>query len=178
MGLSAAAFAALRGAATVVVIGAPAARLELARVLGADFTLSVVHDPVEARAERVRRLSGGRGADVVIEASGNPKAVPEGFDLLRDGGTYVIAGHYTDAGSVAINPHIHVNRKHADVRGQWGTDFSHVVRSLRLLTKHRDRLPFNRVIGGRYSLARAEEAIRDVQELQVTKAIIVPSSDA
>lgn len=174
VGLSAAAFAALRGAEQVIVIGAPAARLELAAHLGADVTLSLENTSREERSSSVREMTSGRGADVVIEASGNPDAVPEGFDLMRDGGTYVIAGHYTDAGPVEINPHLDINRKHADVRGHWGTDFRHVVRALRMLAKHRDRLPFSDVIGERYGLDRANEALEDVAALRVTKAIIQP----
>jgi len=174
VGLSAAAFAALRGAATVIVIGAPAARLELAKALGADVTLSLEQSP-EEREAAVRQLTAGRGADVVIEAAGNPAAIPEGFRLLRDGGTYVIAGHYTDVGSVTVNFHTDVNRKHADVRGQWGTDFRHLYRELTLLAKHHARLPFARVIGARYGLAEADRALEDVERLRVTKAIITPN---
>lgn len=175
VGLSVGAFAALRGASLVMVIGTPAPRLELAHSLGADVTLSLDEDPAPARRERVMELTHGRGADVVIEASGNPEAIPEGLDLLRNGGTYVVAGHYTDAGPVTINPHVDINRKHAQVRGQWGTDFHHVVRALRMLAKHHDRLPFADAIGGRYTLERAGEALEDVAKLRVTKAIITPS---
>ena len=174
VGLSAMTFARLRGAGTVVAIGAPAPRLELATKLGADAVLSIDERSADERTEFVRELTGGRGADVVIEASGNPVAVPEGLALVRDGGTYVIAGHYTDAGQVAINPHVDINRPHVDVRGQWGTEFHHIVRALRMLSKHHDRLPFAEVIGARYSLERAGQAIADVASLQVTKAIIEP----
>ena len=175
VGLAAAALARLRGAETVVVIGAPQSRLELARQLGADVVLSVEQVPIEARADRIRELTDGRGADVIIEASGNPAAIVEGLDLLRDGGTYVVGGHYTDTGPVTINPHLHINRKHADVRGQWGTDFRHMVRALRMLTRYPDRLPFSRLIGARYGLDQAERALQDVAALRVTKAVINPS---
>jgi L-iditol 2-dehydrogenase len=175
VGLAAAAFAGLRGAVHVIVIGAPRARLELALELGADTVLSIRDDALGSRADIVRTATNGRGADVVIEASGNPAAVPEGLDLLRDGGTYVIAGHYTDAGPVPVNPHTHVNRKHANIRGQWGTDFHHIVRALRLLERHGNRLPFRRIIGGRYGLADAQRALDDVRSLSVTKAVIDPS---
>jgi L-iditol 2-dehydrogenase len=175
VGLSATAFSVVRGAATVAVIGAPQARLDLARQLGADVLLSLQEGSIEARAEAIRGLTRGRGADVIIEASGNPKAISEGLDLLRDGGTYVIGGHYTDTGPATINPHVHVNRKHADIRGQWGTDFRHIVRALRLLAKYRARFSFDRVIGGRYGLDAANEALADVAGLRVTKAIIDPS---
>jgi L-iditol 2-dehydrogenase len=176
VGLSAAAFAALRGAAAVIVIGAPAARLQLAKALGADVTLSLADQSPAQREATVRELTSGRGVDVAIEAAGNPEAIPEGFRLLRDGGTYVIAGHYTDVGPVTVNFHTDINRKHADVRGQWGTDFRHLYRALRLLAKHHARLPFARVIGARYRLADATRALDDVERLRVTKAIITPNA--
>jgi L-iditol 2-dehydrogenase len=174
VGLGAAAFAALRGAHTVALIGAPQARLDLAKKLGADVVLSLDR-PMEERAAVVRSLTSGRGADVIIEASGNPLAITEALELLRDGGTYVVGGHYTDTGTVAINPHTHINRRHANILGQWGTDFRHIVRALRLLAKHRDRLRFSQIIGARYGLAQAENALQDVAALRVTKAIIDPS---
>jgi len=177
VGLAAVAFSRLRGAGPVVAIGDPPARLELARALGADITLSLASDPMEKRETVIREITSGRGADVVIECAGHPSAVPEGFRLLRDGGVYVIAGHYTDVGTATINPHIDINRKHADVRGRWGTDFGHFHRALHLLARERDRLPFARVIGGRYGLAEADRALADVESLAVTKAIITPAAD-
>lgn len=174
VGLAAAAFARLRGAGLVIVIGAPAARLELARRLGADVTLSLADQAPAERAAHVRDLTAGRGVDTAIEATGSPAALPEGLGLLRDGGVYVVAGHYTEAGPVSLNPHLDINRKHAEIRGHWGTDVSHLVRSLAMLAKYRDRLPFAEVIGGRYALDLAERALADVEALRVTKAIITP----
>lgn len=174
VGLGVAAFAALRGAGQVLLIGAPQDRLDLARTLGADVTLSLDGLPTHERAERVQALTCGRGADVVIEASGNPEAIPEGLRLLRDGGTYVVAGHYTDAGPIPVNPHSDINRRHADIRGQWGTQFTHVARALALLARHRERLPFASVIGGSYGLLDAGRALADVEAMRVTKAVIRP----
>lgn len=174
VGLAATAFAALAGAGAVVSIGAPAGRLEMALTLGADAILSIEAMSPGARRHAVLELTGGRGADVVIEATGNPDAVDEGLDLVRSGGTYVVAGQYTDAGPVSLNPHRQVNRKHVEIRGQWGTEFRHVHLALDLLAKHVERLPFERVIGGRYPLDEADRALDDVEELRVTKAIIEP----
>jgi len=175
VGLAAAAFAHLRGAGLVILVGAPEARLELGRAMGVDVTLDLDTTSPGDRRDRVMALTGGRGADVILECSGNPAAVTEGLDLLRDGGTYVVAGHYTDAGAIPLNPHLHFNRKHVDLRGQWGTDLPHLVGALKMLDRHRDRLPFHRVIGRRYPLERAQEALADVEALRVTKAVIVPA---
>ncbi len=173
VGLGATIMARLRGAGALVGIGDPEPRLELANAFGADLALSLGDTSAEARLAAVRDLTGGRGADVVIEASGNPAAVPEALALVREGGTCVIAGHYTDAGEVALNPHL-LNRKHATVLGQWGTEFHHVHRALEALARHRARVPIDRLIGARYPLTRAGEALEDLARLRVTKALIVP----
>ncbi|MCA9736914.1 MAG: zinc-binding dehydrogenase [Gemmatimonadetes bacterium] len=172
VGLSAVAFAHLRGAGRILAIGDPEDRRSLALGFGADTVLSVTGMDPEARLAAVRDATSGRGADVVIEASGARAAVPEGLALLRDGGCYTIAGHYTDAGAVEINAHTDINRKHARIVGQWGTDFSHIARSLPLVARH--RIPFARIVGGRYPIERAGEALADVEALRVTKALIVP----
>lgn len=174
VGLSAAAFAGLRGAGCVLMIGAPEDRLSLGSDFGVDEALNLETTTAQERRHRVREMTGGRGADVVIEATGNPEAVPEGLSLLRDGGTYVIAGHYTDAGEASVNPHVDLNRKHARVLGQWGTAFDHLVRALTVLARHSDDLPLHRIIGRRYPLEEAAQALADVEALKVTKALITP----
>lgn len=174
VGLACLAFAGLRGAGRLILIGAPEARLELGKLFGADEVLHLGHTSPAERMEVVQAATQGRGADVILEASGSPAAIPEGLNLLRDGGTYVVAGHYTDAGPVEVNPHTQVNRKHARIMGQWGTDLRHLVGALRLLARHGDRLPFHRVIGAAYALDETGQALADVEALSVTKAIIQP----
>ncbi|UCF20802.1 MAG: zinc-binding dehydrogenase [Gemmatimonadota bacterium] len=175
VGLAAVAFAALRGAGLVVAIGDPSPRLKLAEALGADVTISLSSESESEREVHIRELTGGRGVDVAIECAGAPAAVPEGLRLLRDGGTYVIAGHYTDVGNTTINPHIDINRKHARVLGRWGLDFGHLYRALRLLDRNKGSLNFAGVIGRRYTLEEANQALADVEELRVTKAVITPA---
>jgi L-iditol 2-dehydrogenase len=164
----------LRGASKVILLGAPEPRLALARQLGADVTLDIGRTGEAERAALVRELTAGHGPDVVLEATGNPAAITEGLALVRDGGTYVVAGHYTDGGDATINPHRHLNRKHIDLRGQWGTDFHHVVRALAVLARHSGRLPFANVIGARYGLAGTDRALDDVAAMRVTKAVVDP----
>jgi L-iditol 2-dehydrogenase len=176
VGLNAAVLAALSGAGLVVVVGDPANRLAVARELGADVTIAVSETSAEERIERVRELTVGRGADVTIEATGNPAAVPEGMQMTRDGGRYVVAGHYTDAGEVAINPHLHINRKHLDVRGCWGADYSHFHRMVGILARHGDRVGWERMIGHAYGLEETNEALADVAAGKVVKAVVNPAA--
>ncbi len=138
--------------------------------MGADALIPLDSDVVGV----VRRSTGGRGADVVIEASGSPEAVPQGCALARDGGRYVIVGQYTDSGPIEINPHWDINRKHLEIRGCWGVDMSHVWRAMDVLSRFGDRFPWTDTISRRYSLDDAGAALAAVEARQVVKALIVP----
>jgi len=175
VGLNATILAQLSGATRVLVIGAPDARLAAARRLGAEDVCDIeaVPDPA-ARVRWVLDRTEQRGADAVIEASGNPKALPEGLEMLRDAGHYVVVGQYTDAGDVAINPHRHVNRKHATIRGCWGYEFAHLYRAIGVLEKHRDRFRWRDLVTREYALADAGRALGDMERMTVVKALIRP----
>jgi threonine dehydrogenase-like Zn-dependent dehydrogenase len=174
VGLSAAILAQLAGASQVIVLGAPQLRLEMALATGADKVINIEEYDPQARLERVRELTGGRGADITIEATGVPSAVREGMQMTRDNGRYVIVGQYTDAGEVTINPHYDINRKHLEIRGTWGTDLSHVYRSLKVMAKHGDRFRWERFISKKYRLEEAAQALADVENLKVVKAVVEP----
>ena len=174
VGQSAIALAALGGADQVIAIGAPASRLEFARRMGASavFDLDMPH---AERVAAVRAVTGGRGVDIVIEAAGVPDAVSQALDLARDGGRVVVCGQYTDAGPAAINPHAQVNRKHLEIHGCWGSDFSHLYRAVHVAARHAQRIPWREMIGARFGLAQANEALLAVEQREVTKAVIDPS---
>lgn len=175
VGLNALIFAQLSGAIAVYVVGAPKARLETATRLGATEVLDIGEVPgAGERAEWVRARTGGRGADVVIEASGNPAAVPEGLEMLRDAGRYVVVGQYTDAGDAAINPHRQINRRHATILGCWGYEFTHLHRSLALMARHNDRFRWRDMVTREYPLAEAGRALADMENLAVVKAVLRP----
>ena len=150
-------------------------RLDVARRLGADDTIDIQTTSAQERCDAVLALTNGRGADVTIEATGNPLAVPEGMRLTRDAGVYVVVGQYTDAGPVEFNPHHDLNRKHLDVRATWGIDLSHQYKSLQVLARFRDAFPWAAVISGYYMLEQADEALADVEAGRVVKAVICPN---
>jgi L-iditol 2-dehydrogenase len=173
VGQSAIALAALGNADPVIAIGAPASRLTFAQRMGATHVVDL-DMPHAERVAHVRQLTGGRGADVVIEAAGAPDAVPQALDLVRDGGRVVVCGQYTDGGATTIHPHAQVNRKHVEVHGCWGSDFSHLYRAVHVAAKHAQRVPWREMIGARFGLGQANEALKAVENREVTKAVIVP----
>jgi len=174
VGLSAIALARLAGASTIFAVGDPPARLALARTMGADETFELRSTTSEERLEAVRARTYGEGVDVVIEAAGSARAVEEGVMLARDGGRYVIAGHYTDVGPSTINAHQHINRKHLEIRGCWGSEARHFLTALDLLAEHSRTIPW-RAIGERtYPLAALGDALADAEAMRITKALVDP----
>lgn len=147
------------GALRTIVVGAPGTRLELAKEFGADEVLSIdeVRDPAE-RVRLVRELTpGGYGADVVFECTGVPPSIPEGIDMLRRGGTYVEAGHYTDHGDVPLNPFRHMVHKQISLVAVWGADTPHFVAGRALIES--GKYPFADLISHRLPLSRVGEGI-------------------
>ena len=174
VGLSAVALARLGGASTILVIGAPADRLSLARAMGADVTLDLDVTTLPQRLASVRERTHGEGVDVVIEAAGSPRAIEEGVELVRDGGRYVIAGHYTDTGDSTLNAHRHINRKHLEIRGCWGSEVGHFLRALSLLEHHAGHVPWHLIGARRYGLSALNDALADAAAMRITKALVDP----
>ncbi|MBK1783405.1 zinc-binding dehydrogenase [Prauserella cavernicola] len=174
VGLCAAVLAQLRGAGRVVVVGGPANRLATATAFGADDVFDIADTTEADRLEAVRELTGGRGADVTIEASGAPVAVPEGMRLTRDAGRYVVVGQYTNVGDATFNPHLDLNQKHLEIRGCWGSDVGHLHRSVQVLDRYARQFPWTELISREYGLPEAQQALEDVLAQRVVKALIVP----
>ncbi len=177
VGICAIILAQLRGAGCVIALDAAALRLTTARAVGADEAIDVGELDSAERVEAVRALTGGRGADVTIEATGVASAVPEGMRMTRDAGSYIVVGQYTDGGTTELNPHLDINRRHLQVRGCWGSDAGHLYRGLRVLERTAEQFPWDELVSGEYPLERAQEALEDVAARRVVKALIVPADD-
>jgi S-(hydroxymethyl)glutathione dehydrogenase/alcohol dehydrogenase len=83
VGLSAVEGCVLAGAGEIIAVDPNSARRQLASALGATHVV----DPAEA-VDRGRTLTGGRGADVVIEAAGVPASFRVSVEAVRPGGLY------------------------------------------------------------------------------------------
>ncbi len=173
VGVNTVVLAQLRGALRVLCIGAPQARLDAAQRSGATATLNIETHDEGKRLSWVLEQTGGRGADVTIEATGAPQAVVQAMRFTRDAGTVVIVGQYTDHGEVSFNPHLDLNKKHLDVRGCWGSDFSHFYRSVQLAATKSQMWSGMKLDS--YKLTAANEALAAVAEGRILKAIIKPN---
>jgi threonine dehydrogenase-like Zn-dependent dehydrogenase len=172
VGLAAAALAHLAGAAKVLLVGGPAQRLQLAGEVGiGDGHVNVMEtgDPADAIPEVVE-LTGGRGADLVIECTGVPAAVDQGMRMARRGGAYLVVGQYADGGNATINPHQIVYRR-LDVVGSWAFTGAHLAEYIRLLPRLVERFDLSRLVTT-YPLADHAVALREVAHGAVMKAVL------
>jgi threonine dehydrogenase-like Zn-dependent dehydrogenase len=174
VGLSAIILARMRGAGMVFCIGGPAARLAVARAAGAAGTLDFTTANTVERIDWVLQQTGGRGADVTIEATGSPDAVVDAMRCTRDAGRVVVLGQYTDHGQVSFNPHSDLNRRHLEVRAVWGSDYSHFHRGVELLRDPQRAAAWSVLRLDRYALADADRALDAVAGGHVVKALIDP----
>lgn len=93
IGMMACETARLLGAGRLMVVSSSDEKLELAKNLGADHGINGKTTDV---VKEVKALTGGRGADVVIEMSGAISLYNTGLDCLSTGGTMVCVGLYNE----------------------------------------------------------------------------------
>src|SRR4029078_12047367 len=73
----------------VVALDMAPEKLELAKGGGADITINIAEQDAVAM---IKDLTAGYGADVYLEGTGHPSAVPQGLNALRKLGRYVEYG--------------------------------------------------------------------------------------
>jgi threonine dehydrogenase-like Zn-dependent dehydrogenase len=179
LGVQAAAVAKDMGASVVIVVDRIKGRLELARAFGADHTIDL--NETTDRKERVnlvRQLTGGAGADVVCDVVGFPEVIPEGIEMLRQGGTYLEIGTISRGAKVELEPASLV----------WGAkrivgvimyDPGVIPRALDFLARNRARWPFGRLISHRYPLEKINDAFAQSEwhtkdATTITRAALMP----
>lgn len=174
LGLYVAAFALDAGASNVVVTGAEPdrKRLEFAQALGATETLCTADMSAEDMTERVRELTDGRGADVVLDCTGSPRAMRDGIQMVGRGGTYALPGVATPIGEVPVRFFEDVSVKNVRLQGVWVSDTSHLCRAVRLVEK--GRFPLDKLVTHVLPLNDAASALELTGTREAVKAVLVP----
>ncbi|MEZ5669057.1 MAG: zinc-binding dehydrogenase [Alphaproteobacteria bacterium] len=164
------------GAGRIIALDRSQSRLALARDFGADHTIAVAGASRAERVEAVRALTDGRGADVIVECTGEAEAIPEGLEMARRGGTYVVAGVFADVGDIPINPHRHLLANQINLIGMTNHPPTGYVNSMRLLARFKDRFPLDRFVSHAFPLDRVEEAMATAFDIdRAMKVVLTPS---
>jgi len=173
LGLYGAAIAKARGARSVIGLDTIAERRERAYSFGVDFAIDPATTDKSDMLHQIRDICRPDGADAVIEVCGSADVISLGIEMLRIGGTYVLAGVVNPGAMVRLdaNP---VLRKLLTLRGVHNYHPRNLVEALDFVVANRRRYPFHELVDAKYPLERVDEAMADAAERRVLRAAIVP----
>lgn len=157
------------GAAKVIIVGRSHGRLEVAKQLGADVVFSSLdHDPVAY----TRELTGGYGADVVIESAGNPKTWEQAMLMARKGGRVLQYSGLPGGTQVPFDAkHLHYGE--ITMMGSFHHTPYTVERALMLLAS--GQVKVDAMLNGTISLAEVEDGLLRMKRSEVIKLAVDPS---
>jgi alcohol dehydrogenase len=155
-GLAAVVVAKESGAEPIIVVGLSKdeKRLEMARYFGANIVINAEEiDPQKA----VFDATGGKMADIVMDATGSPEGASMALALAGTGATVVLPGLYGPDTKVPLLLDIAV-LKELKLLGVFSHDFRAVNAAIKIANK--DKYPLEKMISHRFALEHAEQALK------------------
>jgi S-(hydroxymethyl)mycothiol dehydrogenase len=161
--------AVLNGARTIIAVDIDPRKLEWARQFGATHVINAREaDPVEG----IRALTGGNGADVVIEAIGRPETYQQAFYARDLAGTVVLVGVPTPDMRIEL-PLLDIFGRGGALKSSWygdclpERDFP-VLIDLYL----QGRLPLDKFVSEIIALDAVEEAFAKMERGEVLRSVV------
>ncbi|WP_280247075.1 S-(hydroxymethyl)mycothiol dehydrogenase [Nocardia abscessus] len=160
----------LAGASTIIAVDRDEQKLAWARDLGATHTIdATTADTVAA----VRELTGGFGADVVIDAVGVPETWKQAFYARDLAGTVVLVGVPTPDMRLDM-PMIDFFSRGGSLKSSWYGDCLPDRDFPMLIALYRQgRLPLDRFVTERIALDDVEHAFHTMREGKVLRSVVV-----
>ncbi len=155
--------------AEVLLFGGNEARLQIGQKLGAAKTFNYKH--IEDTTQVVKDLTEGRGADVVIEATGVPSVWENAIALARPGATVNLFGGCPRDTTISVNTE-QLHYSELTLKGVFHNTPEYVRAALSLLSSR--VIPFELLISEKRSLQDLEQVFQDMKERKVIKVAIAP----
>jgi S-(hydroxymethyl)mycothiol dehydrogenase len=162
--------ASLAGAVRVIAVDVDDRKLEWARQFGAtDLVNSRASDPVD----RIRELTGGFGADVVIDAVGRPETYRQAFYARDLAGTVVLVGVPTPEMRLEL-PLLDVFGRGGALKSSWYGDCLPTRDFPMLIDLHLEgRLPLDKFVSETIALDEVEKAFGKMERGEVLRSVVV-----
>ena len=138
------------GAERVILSGTREERLSIGKKLGADFLVNVRR---ESLPRRVAEITGGKGADSVLECAGGATSMQEALESVKRGGRIGVVGWYAGPVEMDMNLAVRSNVRIYAARGEGGMN---VGRSLALMSV--GKLDADSIITHHFALDEVHEA--------------------
>ncbi len=167
IGLSAMQVAKAHGAAVVVAgTESDATRLDLAKKLGADLCVNSGEDDL---LKAIYGLTDNRGADIVLECSGNERAINTALLAIKKMGQYTQIGLFGKPVTVDIEQ---VCYKEIKLTGSLGQRWSSWEKAIQLVSQAKVKL--NPLISHVLSITEWKKAFQMFEEQKAIKIILIP----
>lgn len=174
LGLYATAVARDRGARRVLTIGAPAARLTVARAWQADDVLDIdTTASADDRVKWVQDRTDGRGADVVMNCASSGAFV-DGLRMCRPGARFVSIG-LSGGPPLSFAPELLF--RGVSIKTVVMAEARHFYEAIEFLASRQSAFAFDKLLSGTFSLDRTTDALRGMAEFREVKPVIIPSSN-
>jgi S-(hydroxymethyl)mycothiol dehydrogenase len=162
--------ASLAGARSIIAVDVDDRKLEWARQFGATHVInSKDMDPVAG----VQSLTGGNGADVVIEAVGRPETYRQAFYARDLAGTVVLVGVPTPEMKLEL-PLLDVFGRGGSLKSSWYGDCLPSRDFPMLVDLHlQGRLPLEKFVSETIALDEVEAAFAKMQRGEVLRSVVV-----
>src|SRR4029079_7098521 len=170
VGAAAIAGSVLAGADTIIAVDIDDRRLEGARKMGATHTVnSADADPVPA----IQELTGGHGADVVIDAVGRTETWKQAFYARDLAGTVVLVGVPTPDMTLEM-PLVDLFSRGGSLKSSWYGDCLPERDFPTLVDLYQQgRLPLDRFVCERIKLDEVEDAFHTMHAGAVLRSVVV-----
>lgn len=174
VGINAIAVARTLGVEQIIVLDGIEERLQLARRFGADQVIHLQEFPTpQDRIRRVKQLTDGWGADVVVELVGHAGAVAEGIAMLAPGGTYLEIGNICQGPTCSLDPSDLVHGSKTILGIMW-YDAVSLFKAVRFLATRKDQYPFQELLAAKYPLTQINQAFADQDAGKVHRSALLP----
>ena len=144
------------GAERVILTGTRDSRLEIGRKLGADFVVNVGRENLPAR---IAEITGGKGADSVLECAGSATSMQDALENVKRGGRIGVVAWYTGPVTMDMNLAVRSNVRIYAARGEGGMNSG---RTLTLMSQ--GKLLADPIITHHFSLDQVHDAFRTYME--------------
>jgi S-(hydroxymethyl)mycothiol dehydrogenase len=163
----------LAGASTIIAVDIDDRKLEWAREFGATHTCNA--NDTDA-VEYIKSVTGGNGADVCIEAIGNPHVYKQAFEARDLAGTVVLVGVPHPDHKIEL-PFIEMFGRGGALKSSWYGDCLPSRDFPMLIDLYQQgRLDLDRFVSETIAIGDVEEAFHKMERGEVLRSVVVMDS--
>ena len=145
------------GVRNIIACDTDEKRLAMAKKLGAAYT---VNGLAPDATEQVLALTDGKGAEMLFQCTGSPKAASKAWSYVRRGGSFCELGFFVNNGDTTYNPHLDMCNKEVKAIGSWTYQAKDWVQSFSFLQEAQERgLPVTDLLTHKYPLDKMNDAM-------------------